>query len=1818
MMTEKHAKKHPICRPTTAPAHLPYFLITKAMGKVPCLLSCQTSRLEVQNIDNKYDTPTNMKERRILSLNCRQEANSWEPFKRRRRKRQRSRQQPASFFSMPSLSLSIAIAFVCLISTGSAERHDRCLRKLRSSDYERDGVITKWEFANAVAEISNGAFGSDFSKLPVALQVTFKSLSMQRSYYPFSTDCINLDAPPEYLEDVVCQNIETAISLAFAQQEQRQQGRFITTQPSFFPSSLRSSDRRDSRFSSSSIFMMPQPSSSDQTQHSPSPPPFRPLHQEQLHQRSLQTMQQCNIALSVGDQNRDDFLNEAEYVRFLNQLSKQMFGSISFSALPQYYQDSFSKFADGGNALDVTGSKPGSSASDEQEGFLEELCTETIGFLNNPPPPSEPAPTAPVVAPTSPPATGGEVDCEGTIPRSQCNTALAIADLNRDDTLDETEYIRFVNRLNLNAYTTITRFSDLPANVQASFYKFADSGNTIDVIGSKPGQTASASQGEFLDQLCCEADLAADNPGAPFAPISSPVDAPSPAVPTTSFPPPGGSPVNCDGTISQAQCNLGLAIADLSRDNLLNEEEYVRFLNRLSGNEYTGVSFNDLPGNIIANYNKFATTGGQIDINGSKPGQNPTSAEEAFLAQLCCETDLAVQNPGQPTTQVPGEPSTPPPAGSLPPTFLPSLCRTAMASSDFDRDDFLSEDEYVRFLNRLTRNEFQGLNFDDLDSRLQDNFYDLADNDLISIIGSKPGQSPNDAEAEHLEDVCVSTAIALNPAPPSEPTTPTPVAPVAPSTPVAEPSPPPTFTDTLCRTAMASSDFNRDDRMNEDEYVRFLNRLTRNEFIDDSFSTLEVPLPQTFDKLKDEEDGQINIYGAKPGQDASEEQEEFIIEICLEVSVALDHLGETFGPTKSPASTPSKAPDQTPPTLPPGVSEVYNSFILSNPFQTAEDLEDGLNREGLNTAYEFFAQQSVEQLDGIQRRLQSSSPLLRKRKLAVSFLDGSDQIYLLLDSECPDSVPQNEVCQTAFANFRVSIDMEDAQEISDLYTAETQELIASGALQNILSTNDPKNPLKIVNASWPVSSTFPPTAAPELSDSPTNAPSGGGKEKKKSSAGPIVGGIFGGLLFLIIVGFLSTKFSGKFGGLGRKKNQTELDNDDDIDGEKDEKDDNDSDLEDEGSPKDEKKNSFGEGFGEKPEQSPGDTKGKFGRKKKNKESGDKGFGDDNAFGLEPQGTDNAFGNDADFGDYGFDEPSEVEDKADAGDAGSVGGNDNIFGDTPESPGWGNSGDSGGGFFGTAGQGWGASDPSGGAGDNFFGTSGFGEDTPKDEEPASGSEEESSYTSSEDSTYESDQGSGSGSGEYDDEGDQEGGGGQEDEDDDSYSQSSAEDDRSSFASGSTPRSVSSDIQRKSENMDAMIESGDYDGVAKAAGAFGNDKGSSLEGSSMRSDGESGGDSYSGSSRSGSMSGSASQTTATTRTEDREKRADFRTQVDALVRLVLPDEVDKVDAMMEQFKDREAELVSTLQTMQERTATQRARAAVHKSKTRPQRGDSQFRADGAYSMPMQGEGGNQAGTAAIAAASLPIPAAGMFDEGDDGAGFGDQDAFGDEGSYYSGEEGSQGSRSYYSGEEGSQGSRSYYSGEEGSRGSRSYYSGEEGSRGSRSYYSGEEGSRSQYSGSRSQYSGEEGSRGSRSQYSGSRSQYSGEEGSRGSRSQYSGSRSQYSGSRSQYSGEEGSRGSRSQHSGSRSQYSGSRSQYSGEEGSRGSRSQYSGDGSQGSRSQYSGEEGSRGSRSYYSGEEGSRGSRSNYSGEEGSYSGEEGSHPLEGDEGDGAWE
>jgi len=121
------------------------------------------------------------------------------------------------------------------------------------------------------------------------------------------------------------------------------------------------------------------------------------------------------------------------------------------------------------------------------------------------------------------------------------------------------------------------------------------------------------------------------------------------------------------------------------------------------------------------------------------------------------------------------------------------------------------------------------------------------------------------------------------------------------------------------------------------------------------------------------------------------------------------------------------------------------------------------------------------------------------------------------------------------------------------------------------------------------------------------------------------------------------------------------------------------------------------------------------------------------------------------------------------------------------------------------------------------------------------------------------------------------------------------------------SFSLDASNSREKLDELVAAGNWEGVVFAASHI--DEGRSIASGSLEEDTITTG--YTGGSKGG------------------RDISEIRSEVELLVRRVVPDELDNVDEMMLQFKGREEELVETLRTMQERTVAQRARQAVRKT-------------------------------------------------------------------------------------------------------------------------------------------------------------------------------------------------------------------------------------------------------------------------------------------------
>lgn len=80
---------------------------------------------------------------------------------------------------------------------------------------------------------------------------------------------------------------------------------------------------------------------------------------------------------------------------------------------------------------------------------------------------------------------------------------------------------------------------------------------------------------------------------------------------------------------------------------------------------------------------------------------------------------------------------------------------------------------------------------------------------------------------------------------------------------------------------------------------------------------------------------------------------------------------------------------------------------------------------------------------------------------------------------------------------------------------------------------------------------------------------------------------------------------------------------------------------------------------------------------------------------------------------------------------------------------------------------------------------------------------------------------------------------------------------------------------------------------------------------------------------SIAAQNASTSSSDNLNDKQRINAIRAEVEALVRRVVPDEIDNIDAIMVQFNGREEELIATLRGMQEKTIAQRAKAAVQRS-------------------------------------------------------------------------------------------------------------------------------------------------------------------------------------------------------------------------------------------------------------------------------------------------
>jgi hypothetical protein len=397
----------------------------------------------------------------------------------------------------------------------------------------------------------------------------------------------------------------------------------------------------------------------------------------------------CFGFLAQADAVNDRILSEAGFTELVRLMTSGAIDEPVFSALPVAVSDLYVvPFGDATGGVDIMGIDGGADSA-----AMEAFCFSIY----------------PVLA-----------DALGvTTTERQCFVAMTIGDTNRNDLIvQESEFVRFANQMSGGEFGISIAFDDLPDPVNAVFEDFSTGsggGQSINVTGSKPGTTPTATELVFLQNLCFQISVAI------IAGQQEPLVNPSPSGPVpTPAPVSVPAPVVTSPTVSFAVCRNGLIVSDLDRNDFLNEEEYVRFVNRLADNEWITETYDTIPAVLQENFVQLVDSTGQIAVAGSKPGQTATAAQQDHLNQLCFDTDdaigVAMKGPaptpgGLPTLAPVAGPTVPVPVATSAPTATPldfTACKLNMVVADINRNDEMADSEYVRFLNRFTQNMFAG------------------------------------------------------------------------------------------------------------------------------------------------------------------------------------------------------------------------------------------------------------------------------------------------------------------------------------------------------------------------------------------------------------------------------------------------------------------------------------------------------------------------------------------------------------------------------------------------------------------------------------------------------------------------------------------------------------------------------------------------------------------------------------------------------------------------------------------------------------------------------------------------------------------------------------------------------------------------------------------------------------------------------------------------------------------------------------------------------------------------------------------------------
>ena len=398
-----------------------------------------------------------------------------------------------------------------------------------------------------------------------------------------------------------------------------------------------------------------------------------------------------------------------------------------------------------------------------------------------------------------------------------CTVGMLVSDTGRDGELDATEFVTLVNRFTDGAFAGAA-FDALPNAFQNLFTSgLGDESDTIPLEGAQPGSSPTQEQLQFFRDFCIGLYTTVDqweNGG--------PLDTPSPTpAPQPTNPPQTQGPTLSDG--DRFFCIINLYLSDNAGDknDRLNTAEYVGYLNRQLDNVYANTPYENIATVFQQNFQSLATAG-EIDITGASPSVIPTPAQDQALRRTCQETDRAIQLFDTAATPSPSVITTVPPTTVVTDDF--EECKAALSTADADSNYLLTQAEYVVFLNDVSSGQ-SFTTFAALDAALQQPFDDSKGVfDAVPLLGARPQDSPTPDQVAFLQTFCTAAYDALEQSGNSG--TPTPVV-------------PPGLEE--CNAALTEADSDSNDELSQTEYIDFVNALASSS--SDPFSSPFANLP---------------------------------------------------------------------------------------------------------------------------------------------------------------------------------------------------------------------------------------------------------------------------------------------------------------------------------------------------------------------------------------------------------------------------------------------------------------------------------------------------------------------------------------------------------------------------------------------------------------------------------------------------------------------------------------------------------------------------------------------------------------------------------------------------------------------------------------------------------------------------------------------------------------------------------------------------------------------------------------------------------------